>query len=195
MDLTIVVLRGLLSLGVVLGLVWFASKRLSGQRLTTQRSTAAPRRPGVARARGRSNPITVVGRQSLGGRVSLALVDVGEERFLLGVSEHGVTVVTTTAVPEPEPEVELLREEIDLSLASAGFLEPDSALGSELTSAPASTSDPVLDPQAARDVALTSAAAASAAATASAGAMAGSILSPATWRETLDLLRARTVRR
>ncbi|KGM08357.1 flagellar biosynthetic protein FliO [Cellulomonas bogoriensis] len=82
-------LRVLLSLGCVLGLLWLIARRVQG-------TSAARRR--------RAEAMTVVGRQSLGGKAGLALVEVGGRRLLLGVGEQGVSLLTEMEMPEPEPE-------------------------------------------------------------------------------------------
>jgi len=92
-------LRVLLSLAVVLGLLWFAARKMQG--------TGAVRRQ-------RANAMTVVSRQGLGGKAGLALVDVEGRRLLLGVSEHGVSLLTEIEVVAVEVAAEdAVRVEID----------------------------------------------------------------------------------
>ena len=82
-------LRVALALACVLGLLWYAGRRMSG--------TAHERRS-------RAAALTVVSRQSLGGRSALALVEVSGRRLLLGVSEHGVNLLTEIEAEAPEAE-------------------------------------------------------------------------------------------
>lgn len=77
MDTLLVGLRVVLSLAVVLGLLWVMQRRLS--------------RGG--RARGASNLVSVVGRQSLGSKASVVVVDIDGRRLILGVTEAQVTVL------------------------------------------------------------------------------------------------------
>lgn len=208
MDFVIMVLRALLSLAVVLGLVWFASRRLSGQK---------GQKPGVRRKRApRAQAISVVGRHSLGQKVGLALVDVNGERLLLGVSEHGVNVLTRGEVPVAEQEDfdEVLREELDLAAlvnedGIAESMSPVSTAMSPALTAPAHTAPELSELATPTAQASLAAAAAGSASSANARALSGmtnartdvggklgdSILSPATWRRTLDVVRNRTVRR
>lgn len=72
-------LRVLLSLACVLGLLWFAARRLSGTASAKRQRTAA---------------LSVVARQSLGGRTGVAVVEIGDRRLLVGVSEHGVNLLS-----------------------------------------------------------------------------------------------------
>lgn len=85
-------LRVLLALACVLGLMWYLGRRMSGS--------------GPVRRR-RAEAMQVVGRQSLGGKSGLALVEVGGRRLLLGISERGVNLLTEIAV---EPSDEALTE-------------------------------------------------------------------------------------
>lgn len=121
MDSTVVMLlRALVSLGAVLGLIWWAGRRLSsgkgrvGGTTAGTRPVRAPGAPGGAWARVRSGvaglvrrgdvpepAIVVVGRQSLTPRAGLALVEVGGRRLLLGVGDQGITVLDTQDAPAP----------------------------------------------------------------------------------------------
>jgi flagellar protein FliO/FliZ len=116
MDTAVLGLRVALSLACVLGLIWFAGRRLQG--------TAALRKP-------RSVPMTVLGRQTLGKGASLALVEIAGRVLLLGVGEQGVRVLTELDVPEaPDAGARLteVREEIDLSaLLADAAPDPGSA--------------------------------------------------------------------
>lgn len=87
MDALILGLRVVVALGAVLGLMWFLQRRL-GQGAGRRRSDRA---------------LTVVGRQSLGQKASVVVVDAAGQRFLLGVTEHAVNVLHTGDIP-PEPE-------------------------------------------------------------------------------------------
>lgn len=86
MDSLILGLRVLVSLGAVLGLIWFLHRRL--------------RRGAVA---GRGRAMTVVSRQGVGQKASVVLLDTEGKRFLLGVTEHGINVLHTADAPAPEP--------------------------------------------------------------------------------------------
>ena len=93
-------LRVLLSLAVVLGLLWFLARRLSGTKAVRRRAT----------------DLAVIGKQSLGGKTGLALVEVGGRRLLLGVSEQGVNLLTEVDMPvEPPAPVALVLSEDDES--------------------------------------------------------------------------------
>lgn len=89
MDTLLVTLRVALSLGVVLALMWVlhraSKKRFAGR--TSGRRAAT---------------VEVVGRQGLGGKASVVVVDVEGERLVLGVSEQGVSLLTSGQAPAPE---------------------------------------------------------------------------------------------
>ena len=79
-------LRVVLALACVLALMGYLSRRVA--------------RGGSAR-RQRAATMSVVGRQSLGGKTGLALVEVGGRRLLLGISERGVNLLTEIEVEAP----------------------------------------------------------------------------------------------
>ena len=89
MDTLLVTLRVALSLGVVLALMWVlhrASKKRFAGKATGRRAAT----------------VEVVGRQGLGGKASVVVVDVEGERLVLGVSEQGVSLLTSGQAPAPE---------------------------------------------------------------------------------------------
>lgn len=94
-------LRVALSLACVLGLLWYLNRRLSGG----AKGAVLRRRP---------QAMSVVGRQSLGGKNGLAVVDVDGRRLLLGVGERGVSLLT-----ELEPVAETVTETQAASAARA----------------------------------------------------------------------------
>lgn len=175
-------LRVLLSLACVLGLIWYANRRLAGG----GKAGAAVRR--IRRAQ----PMMLVGRQSLGGKNGLALVDVGGRRLLLGVGEQGVTLLTEVEAPEPEPDptetdgvhdarVTLTAEELaalagDDLAADLGTTVPSdlSSLEDTPSSTPAARTPAVTEPR---------------------NPLEGSILDAATWRRAVVAVQERTIRR
>ncbi len=82
MDSSSVVLglRVVLSLAVVLGLLWIIARR-------------------GGRGRVKATTVQVVGRQSLGRRAGVAVVEVEGRRLLLGVTDQGVSMLTELDVP------------------------------------------------------------------------------------------------
>lgn len=85
MDSLILGLRVLVALGAVLGLIWFLQRRLLKGK-------------GKGRRRA-STTLTVVSRQTVGQKASVVVVDAGDKRFLLGVTEHAINVLHTSDVP------------------------------------------------------------------------------------------------
>lgn len=88
MDSFILGLRVLVALGAVLGFIWLVQKRL-GKGKGRRRADAA---------------LTVVSRQVVGQKASVVVVDAGDKRFLLGVTEHAVTVLHSGDAPAAAPE-------------------------------------------------------------------------------------------
>jgi len=136
MDTALLALRVGLSLACVLGLIWFAGRKLQG--------TAGVRKQ-------RTVPLSVLGRQSLGKGAGVALVEVAGRVLLLGVGEQGVRVLTEVDVPPaPAERTGEVREEIDLStLVPAGIpvtaLVPEGAALAGAPAAPAAPAAPVED--------------------------------------------------
>ena len=88
-------------LGVVLGIIWVATRVMRGR----MRGSSTPRRAGA---------ITVVARQGLGKGVSLAVIRVGDRPFLVGATPHSVHKIEEldpsdlaghSAEPAPDGEV------------------------------------------------------------------------------------------
>ncbi|PCE13957.1 hypothetical protein AUC47_04735 [Microbacterium sp. SZ1] len=116
MDDLLVAVRAIVALAAVLGLLVFLSKRLQKsqstgasplgglvpKKLTGLARTRAPRPAPVRRTR--PEKITVVARSGLGGRAQLVVAEFGGIRYVLGVTEQGVSVVDTQEAPAAEDE-------------------------------------------------------------------------------------------
>lgn len=83
MDSFILGLRVIVALGAVLAVIWLLQRRLG---------------KGKGRRRADST-LTVVSRQAVGQKASVVVVDAGDKRFLLGVTEHNVTVLHSSDAP------------------------------------------------------------------------------------------------
>jgi flagellar protein FliO/FliZ len=82
-ETVFVALRVLLSLAAVVGLLWLLQRRLT-RGSKTQRGAKL---------------LTVVTRQSLSPKASVVMLDADGTRFLLGVTEHSVTVLSSAETP------------------------------------------------------------------------------------------------
>lgn len=71
--------RVVLSLACVLGLIWYAQRRFAGP---------------LGRRRPAGPQLSVVGRHTLGRHTSVAVLAAGDRRLLIGVTEHGITLLT-----------------------------------------------------------------------------------------------------
>ncbi|HEU4807290.1 MAG TPA: flagellar biosynthetic protein FliO [Homoserinimonas sp.] len=170
METIYLALRVLLSLAVVLAAIWYAHRRLTkGGRLM----------PRAAKA------VTVVTKQSIGAKASVVVMDVDGQRFLLGVTEHSVTVLNTSETPSTEPAQELAAApapsvpSLPTPIAGVSTTRPNGGAAfarvlSELQAEPADHTSPA--PVAYLPEQRT-------------GALDGSILSPATWKRTAAALR------
>ncbi|KQT99816.1 flagellar biosynthetic protein FliO [Sanguibacter sp. Leaf3] len=116
MDTAVLALRTVLALVVVVGLVVVLGRvlddRAAGRtqdgivsRLLSPFRALLPGRSAAPKQRRRPAAVlTVVGRQGLGPKASVAVVDVGDQRLVLGVSEAGVTLLTSMQAPAVEAE-------------------------------------------------------------------------------------------
>lgn len=160
MDTFLLAVRVIVSLAVVLGVIWYLQRRLGRG----------------ARAASAQRPITVLSRQSVGPKASVALVEVDGRTFVLGVTEHSVNVLHSAggAVAVALPDAASQRAE-------------ESALAAELVrdfqSVSASTVDtgPVLLSRRALSAERN--------ARQKVDPLAGSILSPNTWKQTFGSQR------
>jgi len=116
LDTLVVALRVALSLGVVLALLWVLQRKVAKSALGKG-----------ARSR-RASTVTVVGRQGIGGKASVVVVDVEGQRLVLGVSESQVSVLA--AAEAPAPSLELVTAPTPIAAATTGEAAPT-------TSAPA----------------------------------------------------------
>lgn len=89
MNSVVFALRVLVSLAVVGGLLWVVHRR-------SARWARKTRHAGTR--------IDVIGKRPLGQKASVAVVDIDGTRFVLGVTEHGVTVLHSTDAPREEQE-------------------------------------------------------------------------------------------
>ncbi len=107
MDTLFLALRVVVSLGAVLAAIWFLRKWVT-----------KGGRQGAARGR----HVEVLARASLGPKSSVALVSAGGKQYLLGVTEHAVTVLDTPdVVPEasPQPLLQSVPRDFDRALQAA----------------------------------------------------------------------------
>lgn len=192
----LLLLRVALSLACVVGLIWFAGRRLSGNQ--ARRTPAGP-------------TMRVVGRQALGRHAGVAVVAIGNRRLLLGYGEQQVTMLTELApVMEPAPLPAAARPAAaPASSLPAARVTPESLLSGQPSARPALDIDALLaqarvdaeSPAASEALAPTQAVTVPAprpavdAVPVARGALDGSILSLDTWRRALATLQDRTVRR
>jgi flagellar protein FliO/FliZ len=152
MDTLIVALRVLLSLGVVLVLLWYLQKRVAR----------------AARGKQVLNLVTVVGRQVVGPKSSVVVVDVDGQRLVLGVTEQAVSLLHGGVTPAPT-EGGTGATEFARLLAAATDVEPATASVLTTTVRPATLIPATVAP----------------------ARLAGSILSPSTWQQAAAVLRQR----
>lgn len=163
MDAVLVVLRVILSLAAVLGVLWIVQRRVS----------KGPRSARSARL------VSVVSRQGIAQKASVVVVDVEGKRFLLGVTEHSVTVLDRTEleVAEVVESEKAEQQKAERPVRPAGGSA--AAFGTALArakGAPPFAGAIRFDPRTGQP---------------RTGMLDGSILSPATWRRAAGALRGR----
>ncbi|MET0303245.1 MAG: flagellar biosynthetic protein FliO [Microbacteriaceae bacterium] len=167
MDTIFLILRVTVALAAVLGLIWVIQRRLMR-----------------GRAMGRhSATVAVVGRQSLGQKASVAVVDVEGARLVLGVTERGITVLHTTEAPRllEALDAPAVPDALDAPAAPLALAPHPADFAAALRSARGSGRRSAQAPASGRR--------AHAATPAAASPLAGSILSPATWRTAVAWIR------
>lgn len=108
MDTVLVVLRVALSLGVVVALLWYVQRRILRGRAG---------RP--------ANPLQVRGRQGVGAKAQVVVVDLDGQRFLLGVTEQSVNLLHTSEAPEePAGNVADFSEKLERAQREQGAIVP-----------------------------------------------------------------------
>ena len=160
MDSLLLARRVIVALGVVIAVIWFLRRRNSP----------------AGRSRRAQKPVSVVARQNLAPKVSVAVVEFGGKRFLLGVSEHGVTVLH-------DEELEVV-DEIPAAVPTIAPVDTSRDFATKLTLAEKATaagSPPRV--LLARDRSIDAAFAASS------SKIAGSVLSAATWKQAWAAIR------
>ena len=170
MDTLFIALRVLVSLGV--------DRRPALVR-------AAPGREGQARPCATRQAVTVVGRQGVGAKASVVVVDVDGTRFVLGVTEQLGDVLHSGDRPE-ELEAEVTRlTPVRKTFAQSieRVEEPAAAPSSDARPAAAAVKTGTLDRQDADPLS------AHGRASAFDEALKGSILSPSTWRQASSAVR------
>ncbi|WP_240745120.1 MULTISPECIES: FliO/MopB family protein [unclassified Microbacterium] len=151
----------MLSLAAVLGVLWFLQRRVA--------RTQARRRDGEV--------ITVLGRQGVGPKAQVVVVQTEDARYVLGVTEHGVSVVDKLPVKAAAQSDEDTRPvwSAATSEAASDAEEFDRILAATARTETAAASPSGPTPQ--RRVRHRN------------DPLRGSILSPETWRQTAEAIR------
>jgi len=175
-DNILLALRVVVSLGVVIGAIWFVRRRMS-------RGGAQSKR--VAKA------MSVVARQNLGPKASVAVVEFGGKRLLLGVTEHGISVLdnseATETVTATEPTAELTAIAAKASPRPSSSKQNSRDFAQALGQATEAT--PLPKPAAVR---LTGNTTFNTNFVPSSSKLSGSILSAATWKQAWNAVRGRS---
>lgn len=178
MDTLFVALRVALSLAAVLGLLWVLQRRLT-------RGSRGSRS---------QNLVTVVGRQGLGQKASVVVVDIDGRRFVLGVTEQSVNVLHGGDAASGGDAAET-SDSVTAGTEAAAPVGDSIFARSLMAATEVSASNPAdsgSDSELAPPLILRprhGGSARSAAGRANQSRLGGSILSPATWQQTAAALR------
>lgn len=167
-------LRVVLALAVVLGLLWWLA-----------------RRTGSSRARAKVTTVSVVGRQSLGRRNGVAVVEVEGRRLLLGVTDQAVSLLTELATPPAE---EPAAERFEIDPADLERLLGDADVDDAGTTGP-DTTPARADTRRTEAAHPSTPAARTPAVPTPRSPLEGSVLAPSTWRQAVVAVQERTIRR
>lgn len=157
-------LRVVVSLAVVVGLLWVLQRRLT----RGSRASAA------------SEPVRIVTKQAISPKASVVIIDVGDTRLLLGVTEHAVSVLQTGDIPA---EVEVPVETSSARAFATRMSALTTAKVAVKTTAPKTATAAQKSPELAPIAAFTDNGAQPG------GMLAGSILSSATWKQLATVFR------
>lgn len=172
METVFIALRVLVVLAVIITVLWYVQRRVTKGR-------------GAAR---RTNAVSVVGRQGIGPKASVVVVDVGGNRFVLGVTERQVSVLHTGERPH-DAEVRPLkpvRKTFAKELPGAAETAPTGSVGAAAPAGPTSTTSSTSTTDTRQDADFLTA---QGRASLFDEALKGSILSPATWRQASSAVR------
>ena len=86
--------RLIVSLGVVIGLMWFAARVVRRRGIGGAGGGNSNRRPGVQ--------VDVLARRTLGRNASIAVVRTGQQAIVIGVTDHMVTKLADADLTEIE---------------------------------------------------------------------------------------------
>lgn len=125
METLYLALRVAVALAAVLGLIWFVQRKLTGK---------GGKKGAVGARFGSKRAIQVVGTHRLAAKASIALVEVEGQKMVLGVTEHGISVLETTT---PAAEVAALRQELAEKIAAEEAAVAASPVPSSPAPAPA----------------------------------------------------------
>lgn len=168
MDYAGQAIRLVLSLAVVLALMWLAARVLKGRAV-----------------RGGGDVVTVLGRAQLARGASVAVVRVADRALIVGVTEQRIALLSETPATALAPAAEAAS-----TVSPAGTVVAMPAGANSALTINARTGV-----QSGTHTGTAQAGGPDAGTARSDGPLAGSVLSPQTWKQAVEVLRERTVRR
>jgi flagellar protein FliO/FliZ len=97
METLFLALRVLVALGAILALIWFVQRKVTGKQSGGKKAVAG--RFGAARLGMSRKAIQVIGTHRLGAKASISVVEIDGVTMVLGVTEHGISVLENAPQP------------------------------------------------------------------------------------------------
>lgn len=123
METLFLALRVLVALGAILALIWFVQRKVTGKQSGGKKAVAS--RFGASR-----KSIQVIGTHRLGAKASISVVEIDGVKMVLGVTEHGISVLENAPVPlvvapaaAPIAHPEAIAPESDLTRVAASAVD------------------------------------------------------------------------
>ena len=108
MDGITTTLRVIVSLGVVLGVIWYAHRLINSKKPA------------------KKNAVTILGKQALAAKASVVVIEAEGMRFVLGVTEHNVNVLHASEPLPQEATAEAFAEVLAINANSESESESES---------------------------------------------------------------------
>jgi flagellar protein FliO/FliZ len=97
METLFLTLRVLVALGAILAVIWFVQRKVTG---AGGKSAGGQKSAVAGRFVTSKKSITVLGTHRLGAKASITVVEIDGMKMVLGVTEHGISVLENAPVPQ-----------------------------------------------------------------------------------------------
>ncbi|WP_395640520.1 FliO/MopB family protein [Pseudolysinimonas sp.] len=98
METLFLALRVVVALGAILAVIWFVQRKVTG---AGAKSAGGTKSAVAGRFGASKKAITVLGTHRLGAKASITVVEIDGVKMVLGVTEHGISVLEPAPTPQP----------------------------------------------------------------------------------------------